>query len=104
MQNLLDQLYSGKLNPNENAVSRDPKYRETSQKISVGLESWKRGHSEEECKELEAILDLYKQTHEMELSSTFTYGFRLGAGLMVEILTGKSGLANKLSAFPDANP
>lgn len=101
MQNLLDQLYNGKLNPNEKAVSCDPQYRETSKKISVTLEKWKHGHSEDECKELEAILDLYKQTHEMELSSTFSYGFRLGGGLMVEILTGKSGLANKLSSFPD---
>lgn len=101
MHNLLDQLYNGKLNPNEKAVSCDPQYREISKKISAALEAWKHRHTAEENKELEAILDLYKQTHEMELYSTFSYGFPLGAGLMVEILTGKNELANKLSAFPD---
>ncbi len=104
MQNLLDQLYNGHLNPNENVVSRDPKYREISQKVSSNLEAWKQEHSEKEYEEIEVIFELYKQTHDMELSSTFSYGFRLGAGLMVEILTGKSGFANKISAFPDINP
>jgi hypothetical protein len=40
----------------------------------------------------------------MELNSSFTYGFRLGAGIMTEILTGKDELARKLSAFPDTSP
>jgi hypothetical protein len=104
LQNLLAQLYNGQLNPNEHAVPEDPQYREIGQKISIAMDKWNHKHSEEERKELEAIFDWIDQTHEKELFSTFSYGFRLGAGLMVEALTGKSGLANKLSAFPDTNP
>jgi hypothetical protein len=83
---ILAQLYNGQLNPNENTVPEDPQYREIGKKISLALEEWNRKHSEEERKKLEAILDLVDQTHEKELFSTFSYGFRLGAGLMIDIL------------------
>ncbi|MDF2923876.1 MAG: hypothetical protein K0R57_2790 [Paenibacillaceae bacterium] len=104
MPSLLEQLYQGKLNPDEKAVSSDPQYRELSTKVAETIRNWQEFHSEEEFSKLRAFLDLYDQTHEMELASNFTYGFRLGAGLMVEILTDASGLAQKLSAYSEHPP
>ncbi|MCE3202318.1 hypothetical protein JI735_32240 [Paenibacillus sonchi] len=101
MASLLDQLYHGNLRPDEKAVPNDPQYRHISRKTSETLEAWRKRHSEEEFNELEVLLELYSQTHGMELASSFTYGFRLGAGLMVEVLIRKEELADKLSSFPD---
>ncbi|MDT3427364.1 hypothetical protein J2Z22_002927 [Paenibacillus forsythiae] len=89
MRSLLEELYHGNLCPDAKAISSDPDYRQISRKTSEAMEAWKNRHSEQELEELEALLDLYAQTHGMELASSFTYGFRLGAGIMVEILTGK---------------
>ncbi|ASA23327.1 DUF6809 family protein [Paenibacillus donghaensis] len=101
MGTLLEQLYHGNLCPDQNVTSGDPQYRLLSRKTSEAIEAWRKKHSEEEFDELEALLDLYGQTHGMELTSSFTNGFRLGAGILVEVLTGKDELANKISAFPD---
>ncbi|WP_410514569.1 hypothetical protein PaeBR_09385 [Paenibacillus sp. BR2-3] len=101
MRSLLEQLYHSNLYPDEKVISSDPQYRELSRKTSETIEAWKKQHSEKEFNELETLLDLYAQTHGMELASSFTYGFRLGAGIMVEALTGKDELAHKLGAFPD---
>lgn len=60
--------------------------------------------SKEEFEELETLLDLYAQTHSIELASIFKYGFCLGTGIMVEVLTGEEELASKLSIFPDKTP
>ncbi|MCM3703210.1 DUF6809 family protein [Paenibacillus macerans] len=104
MNSLIEQLYNGILCPAEKIVPEDPQYRQVNTDVSETMTDWKKRHSEEEFKELEALLDLYAQIHDMELTSTFTCGFRLGAGLVTEILTGKNELANKLSHFPDDLP
>ncbi|MEK5026781.1 MULTISPECIES: DUF6809 family protein [Paenibacillus] len=93
MRSLLDQLFHGNLCPDEKVVPNDPHYRQASRKTSETVEAWRKRHSEEEFDELEKLLDLYGQTHGMELASSFAYGFRLGAGIMVEVLTGKDELA-----------
>ncbi|MBT2288507.1 hypothetical protein J7E73_05030 [Paenibacillus albidus] len=94
MVRLLEQLYHGNLYPDQKVIPSDPQYRLLSQKTSAAIEAWRKKHSAEEFDELEALLDLYAQTHGMELASSFTNGFRLGAGIMVEVLTGKDEPAN----------
>ncbi|MHA6530120.1 DUF6809 family protein [Paenibacillus sp. BAC0078] len=101
MRSHLEQMYHGNLSPDEKVIPTDPQYRQLSRKTSETIEAWRKRHSEEEFNELETLLELYGQTHGMELASSFTYGFRLGAGIMVEVLTGKDELAHKLSSFPD---
>lgn len=96
MKPLIEQLYNGSLSIDEKAISNNPEYRQISHQISDYIQSWKEQHSEAEWQELEHLLDLYAQTHSMELTSTFTNGFRLGAGLMIEILTGQEGLAQQI--------
>ncbi|MED4956811.1 DUF6809 family protein [Paenibacillus macerans] len=104
MSSIIEQLYNGILCPAEKIIPEDPQYRQVNIDVSETVADWKKRYSEKEFKELEALLDLYAQIHDMELTATFTCGFRLGAGLVAEILTGKNELANKLSHFPDELP
>ncbi|WP_042195802.1 DUF6809 family protein [Paenibacillus camerounensis] len=104
MRSLIRQLYNGNLHPDKEVKPNDPQYVQLSQKTVETVATWRVKLSEEEFKQLEALLDLYAQTHEMELASVFKYGFRLGAGIMVEVLIGEEELASKLSTFPDNNP
>lgn len=104
LNSLIEQLYHGSLQPNKNVIPNSPEYVKLNQEASEIIEIWKGRLSEEEFIELEALLDLHAQTHSMELASIFTYGFRLGAGIMVEVLTGEEKLASRLSTFPDKAP
>ncbi|SFE12117.1 hypothetical protein SAMN04487969_101166 [Paenibacillus algorifonticola] len=101
MRSLLEELCHGNMRPDVIRIANDPEYLQMSQNISEVMEAWKKKHTEDEFTELEALLDLYAQAHSMELTSTFTYGFRLGAGIMIEVLTGKEELAKKLCTFSE---
>lgn len=101
MESILEQIYSGGLNLDEKFVPRDPRYREASRKISEALQQWEEQHGPEEGQALEHLLDLLQETHDLELASSFIVGFRLGAGLMVEVLTGPNELSQKLNVIPD---
>ncbi|WP_165866099.1 DUF6809 family protein [Lucifera butyrica] len=43
----------------------------------------------------EALLDLYGESSSMETSASFTYGFKLGALVMIEVLSGKEEVVRK---------
>lgn len=104
MRSLIRQLYNGDLHPDKEVKPNDPQYYQLNQKIIETVATWRVKLTEEEFNELEVLLNLYAQTHEMELASVFKYGFRLGAGIMVEVLIGEENLASKLSTFPDNTP
>lgn len=99
MKPLIEQLYNGTLSLDEKAISNNPEYRQISRQISEYLQTWKSNHSEDEWQQLEHLLDLYAQTHNIELTATFTNGFRLGAGLMIETLTGQEELAGQIMSM-----
>lgn len=100
MDSILESLYHGNLHPDENIIPDAPQYSILRKRTYDIIEVWKKRLSAEEFDELEALLDLYGQTHGMELAASFKHGFRLGAGIMVEVLSGE-GPAGRLSAFPD---
>lgn len=104
MDSILESLYHGNLHPDENIIPDDPQYSILRKKTSDIIEIWKERLSAEEFDELEALLDLYGQTHGMELAASFKYGFRLGAGMMVEVLTGEEDLAGRLRGVGDTQP
>lgn len=92
MKTILEELYSGNIYPAERIVSKDPEYRSVSKKISDIMAAWEKKLSEEDYKQLEALLDLRCESSGMEASASFTYGFKLGAVLMIEVLTEKGEL------------
>lgn len=94
MKTILEELYDGNIYPDELIISKDPEYRPLNQKISDTLEMWKKKLSENDYKLLEALLDLRCESSSMEASASFMYGFRLGAVIMIEVLTGKEELVH----------
>jgi hypothetical protein len=71
---------------------KDPEYRQINQKIDELKEGWQKKLGEEDGKLLDTILDLCHVADSMEVTSSFEYGFRLSAALMVEVLAGREEL------------
>lgn len=88
MQFLLESLFYGHLIPEEQMVPKDPRYRRRGRKLSEKMEVWKKKLSSDEFAELEALMDLQQQIQGMEISAAFTYGFKLGAAMMIEVHSG----------------
>ncbi|WMT41274.1 hypothetical protein RE628_01365 [Paenibacillus sp. D2_2] len=85
MPPLLESLYDGRLIAEEQVVPKDPKYRECSKRLSEAMEAWRRKMSAEEFAELEEVLDLQQEIQGMEMAAAFTYGFKLGALMIIEV-------------------
>ena len=92
MKTILEQLFDGNIYPDELIISRDPEYRPLNKKISATMETWKKKLSEDDFKQLEDLLDLRSQSSSMHATASFMYGFKLGAAIMIEVLTGKEEL------------
>lgn len=92
MKTILEELYDGNIYPNELIVSRNPEYRPLSKKISEVMETWKKKLSEDDFQQLEALLNLRCKSSSMDAAASFMYGFKLGAVIMIEVLTGKEEL------------
>lgn len=89
MKNFLEELYYGKLCPSEQIVSDDPKYRALNRQISEMMQMWRRKLSEEDFRQLEAMLDLQGESNALHNMATFVQGFKLGASMMIEVFDGK---------------
>lgn len=89
MSSLLESIYYGNLRPDEKAVSHNEEYTQISEQISAKMAEWKEKLSPEEWLEMEAIWDLYYQLNSIDRAGSFTYGFRLGGKLMIEVLQGE---------------
>ncbi|CAM4516276.1 hypothetical protein P4H94_24135 [Paenibacillus macerans] len=85
MKSMLEALYYGEIHPEGNIVPRDPEYRKINRSISEAMEIWKEKLSADDFNQLEAMLDLCRQSESMYATSTFTDGFQLGALMMIEI-------------------
>ncbi|MDQ1235483.1 hypothetical protein QE450_002981 [Paenibacillus sp. SORGH_AS306] len=89
MSSLLESIYYGNLRPDEKAVSHNEEYTQISEQISAKMADWKVKLPPEEWLELESMWDLYYQLNSMDRAGSFTYGFRLGGKLMIEVLQGE---------------
>ncbi|GAA0135410.1 hypothetical protein YSY43_22500 [Paenibacillus sp. YSY-4.3] len=89
MKSFLEELYYGKLYPSEQIVSDDPQYRALNRQISEMMQMWKKKLSEEDFRQLEAMLDLQGESHSLHNMATFVQGFKLGASMMIEVWDGK---------------
>jgi len=89
MKTILEELFDGNIYPDELIISKDPEYRPLNQKISDTIGLWKKKLSEEDYEQLEDLLDLRSQSDSMHAAASFMYGFKLGAIIIFEVLTGK---------------
>ncbi|KUO72009.1 MAG: hypothetical protein APF77_05350 [Clostridia bacterium BRH_c25] len=93
MKSILEELYISNMYPDKLIISKDPEYCLLSQKISDILEMWEKKFSENDYDQLETLLDLRSQMGSMEASESFINGFRLGALIIIEVVTGKDEFA-----------
>jgi hypothetical protein len=92
MKTILEELYNGHILPAELIVPQNSEYRPLNRKISDIKETWQKKLSVDDYKSLETLLELYCQSSALEASASFGYGFKLGAMLMLEVLSGKGEL------------
>ncbi|WP_068779285.1 DUF6809 family protein [Paenibacillus sp. GM2] len=85
MPSLLESLYYGHLNPEEQVVPKDPEYRQNRRELSEAMEALKKKLSAEDFTELEALMNLQYKIQGMEMTAAFRYGFRLGAAMLIEV-------------------
>ena len=79
MKSIIEELYYGKLHPEERIVPTDSEYRSLNRKISKMMEEARERLSEKDFATLEQILDLTSDSGSMVTSASFVEGFRIGA-------------------------
>jgi hypothetical protein len=87
MKSILQAIYNGTINPSELILSEDPEYRSANQKIGEIKTYLKEKLSEEDCKRLSELDDLFNQVISMDSETSFCYGFKLGTLLMIEVFS-----------------
>lgn len=92
MKTILEELYFGNVYPDELIIPKDSEYGPLSKEISGTLETWKKKLSKDDFEQLEALLDLRDKSSSMDATASFLYGFKLGATIIIEVLTGKDDL------------
>lgn len=86
MNSILEQLYSGEIYPAEQIVPADADYRPVSGQIADGREYLKTKLSAEDSDRLEKLNDDYLSVCSMNCYAGFSYGLKLGATLLMELM------------------
>ncbi|MEK3715804.1 DUF6809 family protein [Paenibacillus sp. FSL R7-0333] len=89
---LLEDLYYGKICPNEQICLNDPEYAQNSKLISERMHILQANLSPEDFTMLEEIMDLNSLLTSISSASAYTLGFRTGAAMLVEVLEHKEEL------------
>lgn len=97
MKNILEALYRGQINPDEIIVPSHPEYRSVSWQVSAQTVQWRERLGEEVFRELEKYFDLCNRVSSMHVEAAFLHGFRLGANLLIEVMS------NQEELIPDVN-
>lgn len=87
MKSILEQLYIGKISPEEGIIPNDPEYRTISRQVSDMMETWKDKLSPQDFEQLEHMLDLKLEIHAMQNKACFVQGYKLGAKMTAEALS-----------------
>lgn len=101
MKTILEALYRGQIYPDEVVVPSQPEYRSVSRQVSVQTVQWRERLGEEAFRELEEYLDLCDSASSMHVEAAFLHGFRLGANLLIEVMSNKDELVpDEASGMP----
>ena len=88
---LLEELYRGNLRLDEGTVPDDPEYQVLTQQISDAMEAWEKQLPADHYAQLTTLMELQCQTIAMEAAMAFRCGFKLGAAILLEVVSGKEG-------------
>ena len=92
MKSILEQLFNSNIYPDELIIPKNLEYHPLNQKISSIIHIWRSKLSPDDFAELEVLLDLRSKADSMYAEASFVYGFKLGAAILIEVLTGKGEL------------
>lgn len=92
MESILAALYRGQLQPEETIVPLHPQYRPLSRQIDALTEEWSKRLGEEMFRKLEEYFDLCDSLDRMHIEAAFIHGFRLGANMIIEIMSKREEL------------
>jgi hypothetical protein len=93
-KSLLQQLYDGEIYPAEQIVPKSPEYKELLRKLSAEKEYLREKLSESDRERFDEIGSMYLEIASLCSYEDFAYGFRLGVGLMIEVLVHENGLSH----------
>ena len=83
---VLEKLWRGEISPMERCVRRGSQYQQASIAFCEKMEDLLNGLPPEARKQLDALADLKSDICLMENEDFFLYGFRLGAGTVLDII------------------
>ena len=89
MKNILERLYFETVHQNHELYAKDPAYADASQLKESNYEKLLDTLNEPEKEWFEKFLEADGELRGIEHYNTFTYAFRLGALLMIEIFAGR---------------
>lgn len=89
MKDILLRLYKGEIYPSENIVPTDTNYRELTHTRAFEREYFYKILSKADKERLNKLDDLYHEISSMDSYAHYTYGFRLGAMIMMAVLGGE---------------
>lgn len=85
---ILEELYTGKIYPFEDIVSKDKNYCSVNKKIEELQEYFCEKLSIEDREKFEQWNNLIHESNYMDSYANFAYGFRLGSMLLIDVLAG----------------
>ena len=90
MSRLLDRLYAGTLQPQDDMQPRDRAYWAVNRQFAEKERTWEKRLSEAERQEWDELEERCLRWESMARSAAFRCGFRLGAGLFAEAFSDQS--------------
>lgn len=85
MTDIIRQLYTGEIYPDDEIIPRDKEYQSKMKKIYQERDYLKSALSPEDYNHLEQMEQLRSDVSLMNYYANFSYGFRLGVQLMSEV-------------------
>ena len=88
---ILNDLWSGNIMPGERYMRSNSEYKQISHKFSEELELFMKDLSSEKRKHYEILENLQLQLIEISEEDTFIVGFRMGARMMLDVISDYKG-------------
>jgi hypothetical protein len=95
MKSILEALFEGELSPAGMIIPDTPEYHQVNNEIVNLTETWKRKLSEADYQSFEELLELINKSNMMEAAASFSYGFKLCAALLLEVVADRRELVWK---------
>lgn len=89
---LLQQLFDGEIYPSEQIVPKGQEYEELFQKLIIEKKYFQERLSASDQERFEEMENISQEITALYEYENFFYGFRLGAGLMIETLANRNKL------------